>query len=68
MSKATWDIRIVDDGLIENTEQVIVYISQPVNAVLGKKRKLRIRLINAEKGKLTGTKANNREKKTSEQK
>ena len=37
---------------MENTENFVVYIHQPVNAVLGKHRKLRIRLINAEDGRL----------------
>ena len=50
MSKAAWDLRIIDDGLMENTENLAVYIQQPVNAVLGRRRKMRIRLINAEDG------------------
>ena len=49
-SETTWDVRVLDDGLLESTENFVVYIHQPVNAVLGKHRKLRIRLINAEDG------------------
>lgn len=50
MSESTWDLRILDDGLLENTESIAIYIQQPVNAVLGRRRKMRIRLINAEDG------------------
>lgn len=57
-SEATWDVRILDDGLLENTENLVVYIHQPVNAVLGRKKKLRIRLINAEDGMSTQTSLN----------
>lgn len=50
LSEATWNLRILDDSLMENTETVAVYIQQPINAVLGRRRKMRIRLINAEDG------------------
>ena len=50
-TETTWDVRVRDDGLLENTENFVVYIHQPVNAVLGRRRKMRIRLINAEDGR-----------------
>ncbi|KAL4235762.1 FRAS1-related extracellular matrix protein 1 [Mactra antiquata] len=50
LSSTTWNIQIFDDGIKENSEHFVVYISDPVNAILGKNRKLRIRLINAENG------------------
>lgn len=50
MSTATWNIQIFDDGSQEGTENMVVYIENPVNAILGRKRKVRIRLINAENG------------------
>lgn len=52
MATATWDIQIVDDGVLEDSENLVVYISDPVNAILGRKRKTRIRLINAENGNM----------------
>jgi len=51
MVKASWDIEILDDGILEDSENFVVYIRNPVNAILGKKVKARIRLINAENGK-----------------
>lgn len=52
MAKASWDIQILDDGVLEDSENLVVYISDPVNAILGRKRKTRIRLINAENGNM----------------
>lgn len=50
MAKASWDIQILDDGVHEDSENFVVYISNPVNAILGKKTKTRIKLINAANG------------------
>lgn len=50
VSTATWNIQIFDDGIEENSENFVVYINEPVNALLGRKRKVRIRLINADDG------------------
>lgn len=50
VSIVSWDMRIIDDTIMESTENVIVYISEPVNAILGRKRKIRIRIINTEHG------------------
>ena len=50
-TKATWDIEIVEDALLESSENFNIYISDPVNAIIGRKNKLRIRLINAVGGK-----------------
>ncbi|XP_045159464.2 FRAS1-related extracellular matrix protein 1-like [Mercenaria mercenaria] len=50
VSSVTWNIQVFDDGIEENTENFVVYINDPVNAILGRKRKIRIRLINADDG------------------
>lgn len=50
VATATWNIQVFDDGIEENTETFVVYISDPINAILGRKRKVRVRLINADDG------------------
>lgn len=55
MVKATWDVEIYDDRRQEEPEFLVVYISDPLNAILGRKRKTRIRLINAVNGKSSVT-------------
>ncbi|KAH3695332.1 FRAS1-related extracellular matrix protein 1-like [Dreissena polymorpha] len=47
---ATWNIQILDEGPLESSENFMVIIKEPVHAILGKRRKLRVRLINAENG------------------
>lgn len=51
MAKASWDIQIIDDGVHEDLENFVVQISSPVNAILGKKTKTRVKLINADNGR-----------------
>ena len=50
MSRATWDITIPDDGLQENNEKFRVLLDEPVNAVLGRRVKTNVKIINAENG------------------
>lgn len=50
MDLATWDIRIADDSLMENSEKFQIYLEEPINAVLGRKIKMNIHLINTENG------------------
>ncbi|XP_067678275.1 FRAS1-related extracellular matrix protein 1-like [Haliotis asinina] len=49
-SQATWDITIKDDGIEENNEKLRLILADPINAVIGDQRKLRLRIINAEHG------------------
>lgn len=51
MKQATWDIQIADDGIMENGEKFQIYLEEPINAVLGRKVKMNIHIINAENGK-----------------
>ncbi|XP_062583418.1 FRAS1-related extracellular matrix protein 1-like [Saccostrea cucullata] len=50
MNQATWDIRIAADSLMENSEKFQIYLEEPINAVLGRRTKMNIHLINAENG------------------
>lgn len=51
MKQATWDIQIADDGIMENSEKFQIFLEEPINAVLGRKVKMNIHIINAENGK-----------------
>lgn len=51
MKQATWDIQIADDGIMENGEKFQIFLEEPINAVLGRKVKMNIHIINAENGK-----------------
>ncbi|WAR22721.1 FREM1-like protein [Mya arenaria] len=50
VSSVSWDVRVIEDGITEGTESFVVYIQTPVNAILGKRTKTRVRLINANNG------------------
>ncbi|KAK3090222.1 hypothetical protein FSP39_010172 [Pinctada imbricata] len=50
MTHATWDVLIPDDGIQENNEKFRILLDEPVNAVLGRKVKTNVRIINAENG------------------
>ncbi|XP_052685461.1 FRAS1-related extracellular matrix protein 1-like isoform X2 [Crassostrea angulata] len=50
MKQATWDIQIADDGIMENGEKFQIFLEEPINAVLGRKVKMNIHIINAENG------------------
>lgn len=51
MKQATWDIQIVDDSIMENGEKFQIFLEEPINAVLGRKVKMNIHIINAENGR-----------------
>ncbi|XP_060082236.1 FRAS1-related extracellular matrix protein 1-like [Ylistrum balloti] len=50
VARATWDVLIRDDNLLENTEKFRIALEEPVNAVLGKNNKASVRVINSENG------------------
>ncbi|XP_035826441.1 FRAS1-related extracellular matrix protein 1 [Aplysia californica] len=49
-SRATWSLTIPDDGLMEPNEKLRLSLVEPINTMLGEKRKLRVVIINAENG------------------
>ncbi|XP_050400427.2 FRAS1-related extracellular matrix protein 1 [Patella vulgata] len=49
-SRATWELLIKDDGLEETNEKLRLTLVDPINAIIGDTRKLRLRLINSENG------------------
>ncbi|GFO18835.1 fras1-related extracellular matrix protein 1 [Plakobranchus ocellatus] len=50
-SRATWQLTIPDDNLEEPNEKLRLSLVDPVNTILGDKRKLRLLIINAQRGK-----------------
>lgn len=44
-------MRIPDDGLLEVNEKFRIVLEEPVNAILGEKDRVTVRIINAESGK-----------------
>ncbi|GFR64512.1 FRAS1-related extracellular matrix protein 1, partial [Elysia marginata] len=49
-SQATWQLTIPDDGLEEPNEKLRLSLVDPVNTILGDSRKLRLVIINAQRG------------------
>ncbi|XP_071131154.1 FRAS1-related extracellular matrix protein 1-like [Mytilus edulis] len=49
-AQAVWDVRIPDDGLLEVNEKFRIVLEEPVNAILGEKDRVTVRIINAESG------------------
>lgn len=51
-SRATWELSILDDGLLEPNKKLRLTLMDPVNTILGDNKKLRVVVVNAENGKL----------------
>ena len=49
-AQAVWDVRIPDDGIDEINEKFRIVLREPVNAILGKRYRVTVRIINAERG------------------
>lgn len=52
-------MRIPDDGLLEVNEKFRIVLEEPVNAILGEKDRVTVRIINAESGKCLYLKTTN---------
>lgn len=46
----TWDLTVNDEGLEEKNEKLRLSLRDPVNTILGERRKLGLRIINAQQG------------------
>ena len=46
----TWDLTIRDEGLEEKNEKLRLSLRDPVNTIIGDRRKMGLRIINAENG------------------
>ena len=49
-SLVTWDLTIRDEGLEEKNEKLRLSLRDPVNTIIGDRRKMGLRIINAENG------------------
>ncbi|ESO92424.1 hypothetical protein LOTGIDRAFT_233175 [Lottia gigantea] len=49
-SRASWDLQIKNDGLEEANEKLRLTLVEPINAIIGDNKKLRLKIINAESG------------------
>lgn len=46
----TWDLTVNDEGLEEKNEKLRLSLRDPVNTIISDKRKMGIRIINAQHG------------------
>ena len=46
----TWEMTIRDEGLEEKNEKLRLSLRDPVNTIIGDRRKMGLRIINAENG------------------